>query len=286
MLVAVCGPVGARAQDAKAQDPKQADGDKPSRSKQAGNKTGGKTDKGPDLSKLPSAMQALLRKIDAKAAGIKDVRADFEQHKHTPLLKKPLISSGRILIKGKTMRWDTLKPRYSVMWVGAKDIRLYYPEDKVVEIYDLSQEMRHMTASPVPRLEGMVRHFEIQVPQKSKGGEIDFAKLEVLELILIPRDASLKKHIAQTQVLIDVKTAFCRQMRFVDVDGDRTILYFRNIKFNSGLKDADLELKVPGGTRISRPLKPVKAPTETSTETPAKTPKTPPKSPAKKKSVD
>jgi outer membrane lipoprotein-sorting protein len=267
VLVMVWHPICSRAQDKTPDKAPEVKEDNPSNQAR-----GGKAAKTLDLSKLPMAMQALLLKIDAKAAGIKDVRADFQQHKHTPLLKKPLISSGRILIKGKTMRWDTLKPRHSVMLVGAKDLKLFYPEDKVLEIYDLSQKMRHMTASPIPRLEVMTQHFEIQPPSKDKAEKIDYAKLEVLELSLLPKDASLKKHIAHAQVLIDVKTAFCQQMHFVDVDGDRTILYFRNIKLNIGLKDAELKLNIPDRTRISRPLKPAKASSKTSV-----TPKTPAK---------
>jgi len=39
-----------------------------------------------------------------------------------------------------------------------------------------------------------------------------------------------------------------------DADGDRTLIRFSDVKLNAGMKDADVALAVPPGTKESRPL--------------------------------
>ena len=50
-----------------------------------------------------------MLQIDAQGAKITDLKADFAQEKFTPLLKKPLISSGTISIKGSAALWKTVR---------------------------------------------------------------------------------------------------------------------------------------------------------------------------------
>jgi len=274
VLTSLCGLSHiASAQDNK-QDAKQDDKRSDAKSASAKDTKKDNKPKPQDMSKLPKKLQALLRQIDAEAAKIKDVSCQFEQHKHTPLLKKPLVSSGELRIVGPTMRWETLKPARSVMVVSARDLRLYYPDDRVVEIYDLDQKLQQLTASPIPRLGAMLKYFQIKPADTKDKEKTSTSDNDLLELTLIPHHPTLKQHIEHAQVLIDIKSAFSRQMHFVDVEGDRTVLYFRKMKFNTGMKASDLKLTVPGGTKISRPLKPKKSKSDPTT------------TPAKKKPVD
>src|SRR5689334_1906118 len=73
-----------------------------------------------------------MLEINARGAGIKDLRADFVQEKFTPLLRKPLISAGKILIKGSATLWITEKPEPTVLRIDAKEVRLLYPVQKVL----------------------------------------------------------------------------------------------------------------------------------------------------------
>jgi outer membrane lipoprotein-sorting protein len=43
-------------------------------------------------------------------------------------------------------------------------------------------------------------------------------------------------------------------MEMVDADGDRTTVHFEDVKLNTGLKESDLALKTPSGTKVSYPL--------------------------------
>jgi outer membrane lipoprotein-sorting protein len=193
-----------------------------------------------------------LDELDAKVAEITALTAEFEQEKRTPLLKKPLVSSGTVKVKGARTRWDTQKPRATVMTIDATALKLYYPEQKTVEVYPVGGGMAELAASPLPRSKVVREHFTVTeesakaIDPKAKDGE--------LGLKLVPIKESLKEHVAQVRVIVDGTTGIGRFVEITDADGEVTVMRFTNVKTGTGLKDEDLDLKVPAGTSVSRPL--------------------------------
>lgn len=196
---------------------------------------------------------ARLEALDAKVALVRDMTTRFRQEKHTPLMRKPLVSSGLIRVKGSVMRWDTEKPSPSIMRIDDKEIRLYYPGDKTLEIYRLDQQMARMAASPLPRLSILQEHFDFaEIPQSDMLPKSDPARY--LALRLSPKDASLRQHVRDIRVLLDLQTACMSRMEMTDADGDLTVLTFADVKMNTGLDDKDLRLDPPAGAKVVRPL--------------------------------
>src|SRR6185295_6863307 len=103
-----------------------------------------------------SELNAKLDALDKKIAAIKDLSADFEQSKKTALLKKPMTSSGTIRLKGQRTRWDTKKPHPTIMTIDTAEVRIYYPDQKTVEVYAIQGEMARLASSPLPRI-GVIR---------------------------------------------------------------------------------------------------------------------------------
>ncbi len=195
----------------------------------------------------------LLVEIDARGAGISDVSADFSQEKHTPLLKKPLVSSGHILIKGAASLWTTTQPEPTVMRIDNKEVRLFYPKQKVLEIYRTDKRMGSLAASPFPRLDVLKQHFTCErIPAKELLPGADDDKFVALRMK--PTEAELRKHIDEVCVVLEIATGFVQRAQPIDADGDRIVLTFSNLKINTGLKDRDLEMSVPPGVAITRPL--------------------------------
>ena len=200
-----------------------------------------------------SEVLAELEQLQVKLRLVHDLTTRFTQEKHTPLLRKPMISTGEIHIIGNLMRWDTKKPTQSVMIIGKDEIRLYYPKQKLMEVYAMDQQMAKMAASPIPRIDVMRDQFYFA---RLPGGEIlagaDDARY--MGVLLTPQKETLKQHIQQVRLLIDRDTAYLRRMEMVDADGERTVINFEDVKLNTGLKVADLAFSPPAGTRISHPL--------------------------------
>jgi outer membrane lipoprotein carrier protein len=203
-------------------------------------------DPAPDLNKR-------LDDLDRRIAQIKDLTANFEQQKKSALLKKPLTSSGTVKVKGPKVYWDTTKPHRTVMTIDTTEVRIYYPEQKTVEIYPVQGDMATLSSSPLPRMSVIREQFEIT---EIKPQDIDPAAKPdgLIAIKLTPKNASLKEHIQQVRVLIDAAAAAARRVEITDADGEQTTLTFTNVKTNTGLTDKDVELSVPKGTTESHPL--------------------------------
>ncbi|HEY7118758.1 MAG TPA: outer membrane lipoprotein carrier protein LolA [Tepidisphaeraceae bacterium] len=196
---------------------------------------------------------SLLVQIDARSAKVKDLTADFTQEKFTPLLKKPLLSTGTIRIKGPTSLWNTRQPEPTILRVDEKSIKLLYPRQKVLEVYATDQRMGALAASPFPRLDVLSKHFTFeQIPTKDLG--VQTTDGSHIALRMRPTDAQLKEHIDEVSVLLEVATGYVKKAQTIDPDGDRIVLSFANIRANTGLSDADLALDVPPGVSVTHPL--------------------------------
>jgi outer membrane lipoprotein-sorting protein len=191
--------------------------------------------------------------VDAIVGRIKDVSADFEQRKFTPLLKKPLVSSGQVLGKSDRTLWTTDKPEPTKMLVDSTSIRIYYPRQELEEIYPIEGQLGALASSPLPRIDALRRFFSFEkIPANSLNSAADDEKY--LALRMLPIDASLKEHVEEVKVLLDRRTGFIVRAENTDADGDRTVLTFSNVKVDTALSDESLRLDVPAGTKISRPL--------------------------------
>jgi outer membrane lipoprotein-sorting protein len=203
----------------------------------------------------PATWQRMLA-IDAKAGEIKDLVADVEQQKFTAMLKKPLVSSGRVFVRGSAMLWDTTKPEPSVLQITDKEVRIYYPAQKTIEVYRIQEKLGQLAASPVPRLSVLREHFTFEPIKPSETGEPDRADADQnhFAVRLVPIDPELRQHVEAVRVLLDARRGLIIRLEMRDSDGDRTLVSFSNVKTNTGLGDADLQIHAPAGVKVTRPL--------------------------------
>jgi outer membrane lipoprotein-sorting protein len=196
------------------------------------------------------ALWKTLARIDARAARIQSLLAKFEQLKFTALLTRPLISSGKVKIRGAQIRWDTVQPERSVLLMDQRQVEIFYPAQKVLEVYPLDQRMGELAASPLPRLEALKKQFSMHQIPAADLQEND--RVRFIALSLEPTDPSLRQHVQQVRVLLDVAHAYLVKAEITDADGERTLLSFSDVQINSDV--GDLGLTVPPGTKVSHPL--------------------------------
>jgi outer membrane lipoprotein-sorting protein len=197
---------------------------------------------------LDDALWRRLLAADEQAAHITDLTADFTQQKFTPLLKKPLVSSGHVAIKGALMRFDTTAPRCSTTAMTPRDITLYYPDDHAAEVYKLQDRLAQLAASPLPRLEQLLQHFALASrPEQQPSDD------PPLLLRCTPLAEQMRKHVDHVDVDVDPR-GYLHRMELVDNHGERTVMTFTHVKLNTNLVDEAVTLKLPEGTRVSRPL--------------------------------
>src|SRR4051812_41087952 len=195
-----------------------------------------------------------LDAIDRRAGQTADLSGHFRQEKHTALLKKPLISAGRIRMKGPVVRWDTEQPEPAVLHSDGREIRMYYPRQSVVEVYPIDRRLSDLAASPLPRLAALREHFRIEPLSPKDAGGTPRDPASAIEIRLVPTDKILAEYVDEVRVTLDVPSASVTRVEMFDADGDTTVIQFSDVKTNAGIKDSDLELTLPAGTKVSRPL--------------------------------
>ena len=210
-------------------------------------------------SNIDPALWKRMLDIDSRADKITSLTANFEQQKFTALLKKPLISSGTIGIKGSTMRWDTQQPQKSVLLITEREVKIFYPSPPpgVLEVYTIDQRMGELAASPLPRLAVLKTKFSF-APLATKELDQSADPRKFLAFSMKPTDAALAQHIQEVRVLLDESAAYIVKAEMIDADGDRTVLRFTDAKVNADT--GDLDLKLPAGAKVTRPLEGLNAP--------------------------
>jgi outer membrane lipoprotein-sorting protein len=191
--------------------------------------------------------------LDRRIAAIRDLRADFEQRKHTPLLKNPLVSRGTVLVRRDRARWDTHTPRRSSLLAERDCVRIHYPDERVVEIYPVAGDLHHLAGSPLPRLSDLAEHFDIRQIDPSSLSEGSRPE-RPLAAELLPRAPELRDAVASVGVLFDAAIPCVARVVMTDPDGERTEIEFRSVRTDTGIPDSAMDLSVPEGTREVRPI--------------------------------
>lgn len=199
------------------------------------------------------ALSATLALLDEKAAKITNLSATFTQEKHTAILRRPLVSSGTVRVRPPLVRWDTVHPHASSMLVSQKEVRIFYPDQATVEIYDLTGQLGQLAASPIFRLAALREHFTIERAAPREGEKPVAGRVE---LRFTPRAQALRDHLQEVWLGVDEDSALVRRAEIINSDGERTVMTFDHIKVNPGLVPGALALEIPPGTNIVRPLEP------------------------------
>ena len=188
-----------------------------------------------------------LEAIDQRASAIADLTADFVQEKHSPLLRKPLVSRGAVRAKGGLALWKTTEPEPAEMSIDPQLLRMYYPKQRVIEEYPMQQQLGMMAASPLPRLSAIRESFSMSrdAQQPTDGG---------VAVRMEPQSAELKRYVDHVRVVLDEQRCVVTEFAMVDPDGEQTVIRFSNVRTNANLTDDQLKLDAPAGTKVVRPL--------------------------------
>lgn len=196
-----------------------------------------------------------LQQMDQQLEDLRDMEARFTRYKHTPLLKRPLTSTGRVRVKGSMMRWDTDAPSESTTLMRDGEVRLYQPQAKRLEIYPLQQRFAMFGSSPQPRLTELVQRFDAERrPASELFDAIEEDGEQYLALHLTPRDEQLREHVEAMDVLIDRDAGRIQRLR-LDHGGAESVEYrFTDLRVNVGLEDDVFEMDLPEDVQVVRPL--------------------------------
>lgn len=204
------------------------------------------------------ALLERLQALDARLDDVTSMRAEFTQKRIIPMLRRPMESRGTLLWAGGAVRWDTLEPAPSVMVVREDEIRIYTPEARMLEIYELGESALDQSqpglakAGANPRLAQLTERFTIrEIPADAFD---DPPKGEMLGLELTPIDDELAQEIERVLILVEVDVPMARRVRIESTDGEVTDIALDKLRFAPAVTEREMTIDVPRGTEVTRPM--------------------------------
>src|SRR6184192_2721461 len=204
------------------------------------------------LALITIAKAAPLSEADLKnlLAGIRQNRstqADFQEERVIRLMKKPIVSSGRIWFQPPNkFRREVKGNSPSITVSDGRQLWIYYPNFKSAERYPLGKgsplDSTVAAINSSLNLEDIENTFQI-TPTKSENG---------YELALLPRTASMKRVFQKLDLHINDNLRVDRTDMLLP-NGDRIVTAYTN-QTRAPVPASTFEFTPPAGTEISTPL--------------------------------
>ena len=194
-------------------------------------------------------VEALVKRVDARYAQIKDFQADFVQETRIQGFDTPVRSSGRVYLKKPgRLRWDYLEPSVEHIYVHQDQLSMYVPAHN--QVLKGSLTMMVSTKAPLRLLQGvgkLAEHFSVAPAGDGEKGE---SGLPLLTLIPKTLPGSPSSSLVKVVSEIQPRTYLIQSLALHEKNGNVSTFRFSNFKVNKGLDDRVLILNPPEGVVI------------------------------------
>src|SRR5881398_2677966 len=183
-------------------------------------------------------------------AGIRQNRttqADFQEQRMIRLMKKPILSSGKVWFQPPNKFRREVKGNSPSLTVSdGRQLWIYYPNFKSAERYPLGKgsplDSTVAAINSALNLENIENTFQINATKTDKGHE----------LALLPRTASMKRVFQKLDLHINENLRVERTDMLLP-NGDRIVTMYSN-QTRAPVAASTFEFKPPAGTEVSTPL--------------------------------
>ncbi len=183
----------------------------------------------PDEALQGEALEAARATVTQLAKHLEDVErlhGDFVQEQHTLLMDKPLISKGRMSLRGEPgcLLLELKEPKHVLLRSDSTSHQVWYPAEKKAERYlfesnDLAKTLLSILTVDVAQLE---KAFVITGHEHGK---------EEDALVLRLRDESKRRVVDHLRIVIEPKQSTLNGVSFVNSDGEKTVLRLNNVRY-------------------------------------------------------
>src|SRR2546430_125272 len=199
-----------------------------------------------------TAKSAPLSEADLKnlLAGIRanrSTQADFQEERAIRLMKKPIVSSGRISFQPPNKFRREVKGNSPSLTVSdGRQLWIYYPNFKSAERYPLGKgsplDSTVAAINSALNLENIENTFQITAIKSDKG----------YELTLLPRTGSMKRAFQKLDLHINENLRVERTDMLLP-NGDRIVTTYSN-QTRAPVPASSFDFKPPSGTEVTTPL--------------------------------
>jgi outer membrane lipoprotein carrier protein len=191
--------------------------------------------------------EADLKNLLAGIRQNRSTQADFQEERVIRLMKKPIVSSGRIWFQPPNkFRREVKGNSPSVTVSDGQQLWIYYPNFKSAERYPLGKgsplDSTVAAINSALNLENIENTFQIAATKSEKG----------YELALTPRTSSMKRVFQKLELRINNNLSVERTDMLLP-NGDRIVTAYSN-QTRAPVPASSFEFKSPPGTEVTTPL--------------------------------
>jgi outer membrane lipoprotein-sorting protein len=191
------------------------------------------------------AKAAFLQRWGERLQAMHSLHMVFTQEKHLRLLRRPLLSQGELWLKGDTLRYVLKNTTGDVeleLRLDAQTVKTYYPLAQTLEVIDL-----RTTQAPLASIPFLGR--DPTVLDKEYASELSVVAARYT-LRLSPRNPDAP--LAEMRLLL--QDFLPQEFLQVEKNGNRTLMRISTFTPNLEVSDAQLELRIPSGIKVTYPL--------------------------------
>lgn len=206
----------------------------------------------------PESLENVLARMDRAAVSFKDMSADVRWLQHTAAINLDAVDIGTILLKRSKhdirMRVEFTSPDRKSLALQGHKLEIFYPNTNTVEEYDTGKYREMLDQFLLIGFGTSGKELAAAYTMKVLGSET-VAGQSAAHLELIPKSAEMLKNLKTLEMWIADTNLYPVQQKFYLVGGDYRLVTYTNVKVNTGLRDADLALKLPKDVKRVTPQK-------------------------------
>jgi outer membrane lipoprotein-sorting protein len=191
------------------------------------------------------AKTAFLTAWGERLRSMRSLHMVFTQEKHLRMLRQALVAQGELWLKGETLLYvltNTTGEKELTVRLDKQTIRTYYPRLNTLEVIDLRATGALPQSFPFWQTdpEALARDYEADL----------FETAGLYTLRLVPKEAKMplqEMHL----VLRDFQP---QELVQAEKNGTRIRMHITTFTMNPEISEAQLELNIPVGTKVTHPL--------------------------------
>jgi outer membrane lipoprotein-sorting protein len=188
---------------------------------------------------------AFLTTWGERLRGMRSLHMVFTQEKRLRLLRQALVAQGELWLKGETLLYvltNTAGEKELIVRLDKQTVKTYYPLLNTLEVIDLQatgtlpQSLSFWQADP----EALARDYTIDL----------FETNGLHTLRLVPKDAK----VALQEMRLVLRDFQPQELVQIDRSDTRIRMHITTFTMNPEISEAQLDLHVPAGTKVTHPL--------------------------------
>jgi outer membrane lipoprotein-sorting protein len=213
-----------------------------------------------------TALDNVLKKMDAAAAAFRAIQADFEWDRYEKVIDEvDDFQTGTIYYRrnGKEIEMkvdvkqvgeslSTLKPEPKYVLLSGGKIRVYQPKLDQVTEYDLGRNsadfQSYLALGFGSSGQDLMKAFDV-----TYAGEESIDGVNTAQLQLVPKSERVRNTFKQIILWIDLENGISVQQKFTEPQGDYRLAKYKSIHMKDKLADDIFKLKTTSRTQTISP---------------------------------